>query len=99
MEGRKEGKKMAGRVAQVVEHLPSKCEMPSSNPSTIRKKNIIYHAIPFKSPSIRLRPSVFSLLANINCAFVQILHLLLLNALYDKVLIMCTFKFYCYAMI
>jgi hypothetical protein len=28
----------AGRVAQVVEHLPSKCETQSSNPSTNEKK-------------------------------------------------------------
>jgi hypothetical protein len=26
----------AGRVAQVVEHLPSKCDAPSSNPSTAK---------------------------------------------------------------
>jgi hypothetical protein len=28
----------AGRVVQVVESLPSKCEVLSSNPSTIKKK-------------------------------------------------------------
>jgi hypothetical protein len=30
--------KRAGRVAQVIECLPSKCETLSSNPSTIKKK-------------------------------------------------------------
>jgi hypothetical protein len=28
----------AGEVSQVVEHLPSKCEALSSNPSTAKKK-------------------------------------------------------------
>jgi hypothetical protein len=28
----------AGGVAQVVEHLPSKCEAPSTNPSVSKKK-------------------------------------------------------------
>jgi hypothetical protein len=31
--------KRAGRVAQVVESLPSKQEAPSSNPSTTKKQN------------------------------------------------------------
>jgi hypothetical protein len=30
---------IAGRVAQVVEHLPSKCEAPSSNPVLTPKKH------------------------------------------------------------
>jgi hypothetical protein len=30
--------KRTGRVAQVVEHLPSKCEALNSNPSTAKRK-------------------------------------------------------------
>jgi hypothetical protein len=28
----------AGDMAQVAEHLPTKCKVPSSNPSTVKKK-------------------------------------------------------------
>jgi hypothetical protein len=31
-------KEQSGRVAQVVEHLPSKCD-PKSNPNTAKKEN------------------------------------------------------------
>jgi hypothetical protein len=34
----KKEKERAGRVAQVVEHLPSKCEALSSNSSIVKKK-------------------------------------------------------------
>jgi hypothetical protein len=34
--------KKAGRVAQVVEHLPRKCEALNSNPSTAKKKKKAY---------------------------------------------------------
>jgi hypothetical protein len=31
--------KWAGGMAQMIEHLPSNCEVPSSNPSTAKNKN------------------------------------------------------------
>jgi hypothetical protein len=36
--GRKKRRRRAGRVAQVVEHLLSKCEALSSNPSSMKNK-------------------------------------------------------------
>jgi hypothetical protein len=38
----------AGRVAQVVEHLPSKCVALSSNPSTTKKKKLPPSLLPIK---------------------------------------------------
>jgi hypothetical protein len=31
--------RLAGRVAQVIEHLPSKCKAQNSNPSIAKNKN------------------------------------------------------------
>jgi hypothetical protein len=38
--------KWAGGMAQVLEHLPSKSEALSSNPSPIEKKNVFLYKIP-----------------------------------------------------
>jgi hypothetical protein len=34
----KKKKLRAGEMTEVIEHLPSKCKVPSSNPSTLKNK-------------------------------------------------------------
>jgi hypothetical protein len=44
--------KKVGGVAHTVEHLPRKCETPSSSPSTTKEMNIYYHYSHFTNGKI-----------------------------------------------